>query len=199
MVTLATVADVETRIGRVLTTEADTARVQALLEDASAAVQLYTRRLFGTGTVTRRVRPRSGVIRLPRGIDNIDSVVAYPGGEALTYTWDGLTQLAVTNVDRFDYEPRLGNDPVEVTYSWDNEVPAIVKAVTAQMAARAFGVKPDTAGIQQQSIAGYSYSVGAVAAAGAVGMLAEERAALAPFRINVGTAWVAMAAPWLRS
>jgi hypothetical protein len=66
------------------------------------------------------------------------------------------------------------------------DVPADIFAVICQIVGRALGRPADEAGITQESIGSYSYSVGAAAAAGAVGLLNDERAVLDRHRIVVG-------------
>lgn len=191
MASLATIADVEVRIGRSFSEQDDIERVQALLDDASAAVRTYTRRQFGSGTFTRRVRLRDGRARLSYAVTDVTSVVNL-NGDAVTYSWDGLNVVATgSGFERFDLDV-APSFVVDVTYTYDSgPVPEVIVAVVCQMAARAYGVKADQTGVQQQSIAGYSYSVGAAAAAGGVGMLDSEKALLDPFRpALIGNAWV---------
>ena len=64
-------------------------------------------------------------------------------------------------------------------------------AVVCQIAARAFGRPADQTGVSSETIGQYSYQVGGAAAAGPVGMLADERAVLDRYRRVGGTAWVA--------
>lgn len=68
-----------------------------------------------------------------------------------------------------------------------DEVPPAVAAVAAQIVARAWGVQPSDAGIAQESLGSYSYSVGAAAAAGPLGWLNDERAILDLYRRRVRT------------
>lgn len=64
-------------------------------------------------------------------------------------------------------------------------VPAEVVAVVCQMAARVYGSPADQSGVQQESLGGYSYTVGSAAASGAAGLLAAEKAVLDRYRVRV--------------
>ncbi len=50
--------------------------------------------------------------------------------------------------------------------SFDDEVPAVVLAVVAQVAGRNFGTPADRSGISQESAGPFSYTVGSAAASG---------------------------------
>ncbi len=191
MADLCTTADVEARIGRELTAAEET-RVAALIDDASAAIRLYTGRPFAATTTTVRRKPHFGVVRLrQRGITAVTSVTNLDG-DAVDFEWDGLSQVVVgASTYRFDLDSTIPT-AVDVTFTHgSNTIPDAIKAVCAQMAARAFGRPADTSGIQQEAIAGYSYTVGVAAASGAVGLLPDEKAVLDRYRSVGGTAWVA--------
>jgi hypothetical protein len=80
---------------------------------------------------------------------------------------------------------------VDVTYTAGyDDVPADVVAVVVQIALRAFGVNAEQTGLQSESIAGYSYSVGSAAASGGLGMLQAEREVLDRYRIVGGTSYL---------
>jgi hypothetical protein len=182
---LACVEDVETRIGRPLTSIDERRRIEALLRDASAAVRLYTGRHFGASTVTARLRVwKDGAVHLPRGVTAVTGV-ADINGNSVGHTWDGLERVYVGLPYRFDAEivDLPSAEVVDVTYTTGSAtVPDAIVAVVAQMAARAFGTPADQSGHQQESIAGYSYSVGVAAAAGGVGMLPGEKEILDRFK-----------------
>lgn len=188
---LASTADVESRVGRDLTV-AELARVENLIDDASAAVRVYTGRPFAETTTTSRMRVRFGrYVFLGRPeIVSITSVATVSGTE-LSYTWNGLEEIAVGISDRLDIEMLTQPAVVDVTYVHGSDtVHPAIKAVVAQMAARAFGRPADQSGVQQESIAGYSYSVGTAASSGAVGLLPDEKAVLDRFKRVGGTAWM---------
>jgi hypothetical protein len=77
-----------------------------------------------------------------------------------------------------------------VTYEADDPAPDGVIGIVCQMAMRAFGVDPTSSGHQQESIGGYSYSMGTSASSGAVGMLPDERRVLDLYRRVGATIWV---------
>lgn len=179
MTALATIEQLQARIGKTLS-GADIARATALLDDASAAF----RRAAGgqqitQATTTDRVRVVRGKVRLPQAPVTDVTAVTDENGNALLYRWHGGDTIDVSSnvIDDFAWVPWSNPIPVAVvTYTHGYAtVPDDVVAVVCQMAARAFGSNPETAGIQQESIGGYSYSIGAAAAAGAVGMLPAER------------------------
>lgn len=187
MAALATVADLEARLGRSLDAD-ETTRAEALLDGASARVRSYTGQQFSQASDTVRLRVRSGRIVLPQrpatavaGIDDMD-------GNALEFTWHAGQTITLGTIDRFDLEPYSSDRWVDVTYTAGYAtVPDDVVEVVCSMVLRAFGVDAATTGFSSESIGNYSYTVGAVAASGAVGMLADERDALAPYRRSGGT------------
>lgn len=187
---LASVDDVELRVGRSFDSD-ERARCAALLEDVSGMVRLYCGQQWTSGSVTVRRRVRHGRVRLSqRDITDVTGV-ADVLGNSLGFEWDGLDTVFVGGgVTRFDLDSLSDRASVDVTYTVDSPVPAVVRAVVCQMAARSFGRPADSTGVQSETIQGYSYSVGAAAAAGPVGMLADERRALDGFRRVVGVAWM---------
>lgn len=193
LASLATVADLEGRLGRTFTV-AESARATLLLADASAAVRAYTGQQFTAATSTVRLAVRNGAVRLPqRPVSDVDTVVDTDAND-VTFTWHAGDVVHVTAdvPDSWAWEPRTsGLSHVDVTYTHGyDEIPAEVVAVVCQIAGRAFGRPADQAGVTQESIDDYSYAVGAATAAGGVGMLRDEKAALDRYRRVVGTAWV---------
>lgn len=173
---IATIDDLRLRVSRSITTSEDVDRAEALLADASSLVRSITGRPFGAAEYTVRLPVVCGVVRIgPRDVTEVSSVQTVTGTE-LGAEWDGMHRLAVGTYDRFDIEGG-SSDVVDVTYTRTGApAPQWVVALVVQMAARAFGVPADTAGIQSETIASYSYAVGAAAAQGAIGLLpAEEK------------------------
>lgn len=168
---LATIEDLENRLERTFDEGSPArARAAALLDDASAAVIAETGQTFATGERTVRLRARGRKVRLPRPASDVSEVLSVgDGGDALDFTWYAGTVIDLASIPLEGW--------VDVTFTVD-EVPAIVVAVVCQMVGRALGVKPDESGVQSESVGDYSYTVGAAAAAGAVGMLPDERRAL---------------------
>src|SRR5690606_36466189 len=104
MAPLATVEDLEARLGRELTSE-EAARANALLADASALIRGWTRQDFTLtlGDVIT-LRPVGTVVRLPqRPVQAVTAVVAVGGSEAIpdvplpvgSWTWDGIDKVDI--------------------------------------------------------------------------------------------------------
>lgn len=149
---LATIADVEARIGRELTA-GEEAQANAWLTDASAMFVQRAVQKFEVSESTVRLFPRDGVVRLvQRPVIEISSVTDIDGVE-LDYTYDGFQSI---------YE--LGTySPVIVTYDHGSEnIPDDVVAVVAGMVVRTLLIPADAAaGIQQQSVGPFSQSYAA--------------------------------------
>lgn len=183
---LATTDDLAVRLGRDLT-ETEVAQAEALIAGASARVRTYTGQDF---TVveddTVQVKVRNGVARLPQRPVTAVAGVEDLNDNTVTHTWlnDDRVQVGVTALNWFEVEPyRNALLEVVVTYTHGyEEIPSDVVDVVCSMAARSMARGPDSGAIQSESIAGYSYSLGATAAAGTVGLLNDERAALDVYR-----------------
>ena len=146
---LATIADVEARLGRSLTV-AETSQATAWLSDASAMFVQRAVQKFEVSESTVRLFPRDGVVRLvQRPVIEINSVTDIDGVE-LDYTYDGFQSI---------YE--LGSySPVIVNYDHGSDtIPDDVVAVVAGMVVRTLLIPADAAaGIQQQSVGPFSQS-----------------------------------------
>jgi len=188
---IATVDDVVARLGRDLSVE-DRARVEVLLEDASSMVRQVAGRPFGTWTGTIRRRVRDGRVWLAmRDITAVSAVKTIDAVD-LDGTWDGMHLVMLSQPLAFDQDG-TAVDVVDITLTRTGPTaPQWVVGLVAQMAARAFGQPADRAGVQQETIAGYSYSMGSAAAQGGGGLMAAEearlRAAFPPLAANV---WLA--------
>lgn len=177
---LASADDLAGRLGRTLTA-AETDQVELLLADASAAVRTYTGQQFTQVEITSRIRARGGVVRLPQRPVSVVASVADPDGNDLDYTWYAGDRVILSSPWAATW--------VDVTYTPGyEETPADIVAVVCQIAGRAFGRPADQTGLSSETIGQYSYSVGGAAAAGAVGMLDDERAVLDRYRRVGGTA-----------
>jgi hypothetical protein len=195
-VPLAAVADVEARLGRQVTdTEAE--RIDRLLVDASAAVRNYTGRTFTQEAIVYRTRVdmRNGRLRLPqRPVVAVTSVHAMNldgtvGGALSAWMFDGIDTLTLASPGLVinATTPDCDQQVVQIAYTAGyDDVPDDIVAVVCSITARAFGVPPDETAIQQESIVGYSTTLGSVGAAGPVGMLNDERAILDRYRLPVG-------------
>lgn len=199
MAALATVADLEARLGRSLDGGAETARAETLLDGVSARVRTYTGQQFDLATDDeQRLRVRRGRVRLPQRPVVAVSAIADVDGNDVEHTWhagDVVHLAALGSVPRFDVEPYANGGPtwVDVTYTHGYAtIPDDVVEVVCSMTLRAFGSDPSASGITQEAVEGYSYSMGAAGAAGAVGMLADEKATLDVYRRKGGTIRVGM-------
>jgi hypothetical protein len=146
---LATIADVEARLGRSLTV-AETSKANAYLVDASAMFIQRAIQKFEVNESNVRLFPKDGVVRLiQRPVIEIISVQDIDGVE-IDYTWDGRQSL-------YDLGDFRG---VTVTYEHGSaEIPADVVAVVAGMVARTLSISPDAAaGVTQQTVGPFSQS-----------------------------------------
>ena len=146
---LATIADVEARLGRSLTA-GETTKANAWLTDASSMFVQRAIQKFEVSESTVRLFPRDGVVRLvQRPVIEIITVKDIDGTE-IDYTYDGFQSL---------YE--LGAyTPVIVNYEHGSDtIPDDVVAVVAGMVVRTLQIPADAAaGIQQQSVGPFSQS-----------------------------------------
>jgi hypothetical protein len=181
---LASADDLSGRLGRGLTA-AESDRAELLLADASAAVRSYTGQHISRNETTSRLRVKGGTVRLPqRPVIDVSSVTDLDG-DPVGMTWLAGDRLVVLNTYGYEW--------VDVTYTYGyEEIPGEIVAVVCQIAGRAFGRPPDETGMQSETIGQYSYTVGAAAAAGGLGLLSDERAVLDRYRRVGGTAWVGL-------
>lgn len=183
MTDLATPADVVARLGRAFTAMEDV-RVGPLLTDASAAVRAYTgQTLTLVEDDVARLRQQRRFLTLPqRPVTDVTSVVDADGTEVGFSWYEGDDQVYIGGVSaiRIDLDfPMPDWRPLTVTYSHGYDpVPDDIIAVVCGVTLRALGRTPLESGVQQQSIAGYSETIGPVGAAGPVGFLNEEKAIL---------------------
>lgn len=188
---LFTVDDVEARLGRDLTA-AETARSDGLIADVSAAVRARTGQQLTEATSTDvRLRVRRGKVRLPQRPVTAVTAIKDVNGNPLTFTWLGDDMVQVQpNLDPFSYVPwRNGISVVDVTYTHGYataDMPDDIIGVCCSVFARAVGRNPLDSGVTAETIAGYSYTMGAVGAAGGFGLLADEREILDRYRRKGG-------------
>jgi hypothetical protein len=166
---LATIADVEARLGRTLTTS-ELSKATAWLEDASALFTQRAMQQFIPGESKVRLFPKDGVVRLvQRPVIEVVSVKDLDGVE-IDFTFDGHQSL----YDLGAYSP------VIVEYEHGSEdVPADVVACVAGMVVRTLQIAPDAAsGVTQQAVGPFSQSYAAWAVGGQVMLSpAEEKVA----------------------
>lgn len=196
MTALASSDDIEVRLGRAFV-GSEEARVEALLDDASASVRAYTGQHFELVENDEiRLQVRRGIVTLPQRPVVAVTSVADVDAVDVTYQWDAgdRLNLNVTPLNAWEIEPRRNRVTyVDVVYTHGYEtIPEDIVRIVCNMALRAFGVPAESSGLQQESIAGYSYAVGSAAAAGAGGMLPSERADLDKYRRQFGTMRVAL-------
>lgn len=188
---LALPSDVLDRLGRPFTA-IESARVVALLADASAAVRLYTGQQFTEATTTAVFKMRRGVVRLPqRPVTAVASAVDI-NAQPVLYSFDGIDSVyvSVLALGSFAFEPWLV-EPSTVTVEYTHgypiaELPEALVGIVCQIVMRALGQAPDQAGITSESIAGYSYTIGVASATQAFGLLPGEKDALDRFTRSVG-------------
>lgn len=168
---LATIADVEARLGRSLTVS-ELPKATAYLEDASAMFVQRSIQKFEVGESTVRLFPKDGIVRLvQRPVIDVVEVKDIDGIE-IDYTFDGHQSL----YDLGAYTP------VTVTYEHGSmEIPADVVACVAGMVARTLSISPDAAaGVTQQSVGPFSQSY-ATWAVGAQVMMSPAEAKVADY------------------
>lgn len=188
---LATLEDLEARLGRDLTSVS--ARAEALLRDASAKFRAEANgQEINRRSSTVRATLRDGRVRLSQvpvvSITSVEDI----DGDSISYEWDGRETLTFVTVGSFEIEPiRSPQFVVDVTYVHGYEfVPDDVIATVCQIAGRALGQNADETGLSQETIGSYSYSVGGAAAAGPLGMLADERSIARRYRRSGQTIWL---------
>jgi hypothetical protein len=156
---LATIADVEARLGRALT-PAELSKATAWLQDASALFVQRATQQFEMGESRVRLFPRDGVVRLvQRPVISIVSVKDIDGVE-IDYTFDGHQSI---------YD--LGSySPVIVEYEHGSEdIPADVVAAVAGVVVRTIQIAPDAvSGVTQQSVGPFAQSYATWAVGGQV-------------------------------
>jgi len=158
---LATIIDVEARLGRTLTI-AESSKATAYLRDASALFIQRAVQKFEQGESVVRLFPKDGVVRLVQRPVIVVSEVKDLDGNIIDFTFDGHQSI---------YD--LGSyTPVTVSYEHGSaSIPDDVVAVVAGMVARTLSINPDAAsGVQQQSVGPFSQSYAAWAVGGQVMM-----------------------------
>lgn len=156
---LATISDVEARLGRPLTV-AETAKADAWLNDASALFVQRAIQQFEVGESTVRLFPKDGIVRLvQRPVIAVTSVEDI-NGQPVDFTWDGFQSL-------YDLGTTL---PLKVTYEHGSDIiPEAVVAVVAGMVARTLSISGDAvAGVTQQTVGPFSQSYASWAVGGQI-------------------------------
>lgn len=193
MADLATVADLEARLGRPLTDD-EAARAPALLKDASAKVREFTGQTFTAvaGDVIV-LRPVGVLLRLPqRPVTAVASVAAMaPDGVATAalsgWSWDGRDKVDLTcatwsaDFSAPAWRDRMAPDTYEVIYDHGTATaPDIVVATVCAMVLRTLLSPSMTPGMVAERIGSYNYQLqqGAGATGASVVMTAEDEKSL---------------------
>lgn len=200
MASLASAAELEARLGRELT-DAETARVEALLEDASAMVRSYTRQQFDLveGDV-QVLRMQGGEIRLPqRPVTAVTRVVAVGGNDNLPdvpimdWVWDNLDLVrvgsgaCVVNLPEAWWDDDGYPGTYRVTYSHGYEtVPADVVRVVCSMVLRTLTAPTMAGGVTSETVGPYSYRLDGPGTGLGVSLSAADKKDLDDYRTKVG-------------
>lgn len=189
---LATSDDVEARLGRDLT-DTEEARIDALLEDVSNSVILYTGQTFELTTTTIRLKIKYGVVRLPqRPVVSVDAVQNVDGND-VSYQWDTRDRLDIPGwgspLNSFEIEPyRMRPNYVDVTYEHGyEEIPGAIVGLVCNIALRNLGQDPTDSATISESIDDYSYRLHSASGAGAYGLLADEKSMLDHYKRTGGS------------
>jgi len=185
---LAATSDLEVRTGQTF----DYAQAEAILGDVSARVRNYTGCDFAHHTeVSVTVDVCGGVATLPNGpVLSITSVTV--DGTALAvdvdYTWESGRKVSIPGV----YGTAV------IVHEWGYEdPPADVVAVVCQIAGRALGTPSTDSGTTGESLGSYSYTLGGIAGAGPLGMLADEKETLDSYRRHSVAKRPIVSTPWI--
>lgn len=208
MANLATQADLEARLGRVLTATEAT-RAAAYLADASALIRGYTRQDFEVvADDVVELRPVGMRIRLPqRPVTDVSSVVAIGWGGVADFTlpagawgWDGIdiveiapfadsnTFINLPDIDLHGSYP----DTYRITYDHgETPIPADVIAACCGMVLRTLLSPSLVEGMTSEHIGQYSYQLGQFAGGAAAGttvrMTEADKEALSHYRRKATT------------
>lgn len=170
---LATSGQLIERLGRPLE-GFELARAEALLKDASSAVRDATGQTISQATTTVRLSPQRvgcdwGILLPQYPVVSVDTVVDDDATD-VDVEWTAGAFIRTAQIVTVTYTH--GYDPV----------PDDVIAVVCQITGRAIAQNTDNAGVQSETLGGYSYSIGAAAAAGPFGMLNDERRVLRKYK-----------------
>jgi hypothetical protein len=181
MTALATTTDVETRLGRSLT-ESETAKAEALLDDASALVVGYTGQQFLPGESFNLLQVKQGnKIRLTQRPATDVIAITTTDGDDVVWTWDGFQTVTIDSVST------CNGDRLVVNYEHGNAtVPQDVVAIVASMVARTISIPTEAAaGVTQQSVGPFSVTYANWAVGGQVMMSPAEQITLNRYRTNM--------------
>lgn len=198
---LASPSDLENRLGRELT-EAEEARADALLADASALVTSYTGRSFEhVDDDEQTLRVIGGRITLPSTpVTAVTRVQAVSGRDDLPditladWVWDGIDSIRVGEGTYIINLPEVWWDDdgypgtYRVTYSHGyQDVPGDVVAVVCGMVLRTLTAPTMAGGVTSETIGSYSYRLDAPGAGLMVMMSPDDRRVLDRYRRTATT------------
>lgn len=198
---LASVSDLEDRLGRALTA-AEQARADALLADASALVRSYTGRDFEHVDDDEQVlRVVGGKITLPRTpVTDVTRVVAVSGRDDVPditiadWAWDGIDSIRigegtfVINLPEVWWDDDGYPGTYRVAYSHGyQDVPADVVAVVCGMVLRTLTAPTMAGGVTSETIGSYSYRLETPGAGLMVTLSQDDRRVLDRYRTTVHT------------
>lgn len=176
---LATTDDYTARVGAIPASA--TSKVEAALADVSATVRRFVKQDITRRVTVERFPVTTDTIRLTqKPVHEVTAVTIAGTSQELAYTIAEQTiTLNVSATTLADTE----HIDVEYDHGYDDTTDPLgvleqVAAIVAVAAARAVGVDPLAAGVTSESVSGYSYNIGAVAAAGASGLLKGEQSTL---------------------
>ena len=185
MASLASVADIETRLGH---TVANPDQAQAMLDDVSAAVRAYTGQQFTRMITTDRLAARRGLVRLPQRPVNAVDAVTLSDGTAVAFDWQtGSETLCVASAEVSC--SRVSHVVVTYDHGYDT-VPGDITAIVCNIANRGLGVDPAQGAVASRSITNYQETFGPVGASGALGLFSNEATVLDRYRRMGTVAWV---------
>lgn len=180
MTALATLQDVETRLGRSLSASEQT-RATALLEDASALVVGITGQKFLPSNSVNLLRLNGTKLWLPQRPATAVNSVETVDGDAVPYHYDGFQTLT--------FEPSDIYDIAMLVVDYDHgtvTVPNDVVGVVAGMVARTISIPAEAAaGVTSQAVGPYSVQYAAWAVGGQVMASPADREVLKRYNIKM--------------
>lgn len=201
MADLASIADLEARLGRSLTAT-ETTRATALLKDASAKVRRFCRRSFAAGTnVAIELRPVGSALRLPdKPVANVDQVEQI-GTAGTVDRVLGVTEWEFDGIDLIRLWPGWPRDdwPVSsgtyantyrVTYDYElAAVPDDIVALCCDLVLRVLTAPTVAAGVSSETVGQYSYRMAEASSGTKVQLTADDKRELRDggWRIQAGT------------
>lgn len=209
MPSLATVEDVELRLGVEFTTEQEP-RIQQLLDDASARIRSYCRQQFSyVEDDVIILRPIGNYVRLPNtpviNVTRVEAIAGYqnlPNFPLTAWVFDGIDKITLwANIDQvvnypqwwYDYE---GANTYQVTYSHgyigsdsDPGIPDDIVAVCCDMVMRVVTSPSQVGGMVSERIGQYFYQLqqNQGAAGASVRLNASDKEVLNPYRRSAST------------